>query len=123
MSDVEYVVSETTKLEARLRNELGATGSGLGGLFRNVNHYFENSDAAQEHLNIIAAERNEVVHEGRKNLENARAFGRAVGKFNRDITDAANVRNSVPFSQTVFPVFLFLLSLLFVLGVLLSMTD
>lgn len=123
MSDVEYVVSETTKLESRLRKELGATGNGLGGLYASTSRYFENSDAARRRLDTIVSERNKVVHDGRKNLENPGEFIRAVGKFNRDITDAANVRNSVPFLQAVFPVLLFLLALLFVMGALLGTAD
>ncbi len=120
MSDVEYVVGATTKLEARLRDELGATGRGLRSLYGSVSDRFENPGITAGYVDTISDERNDFVHNGRKNLKNPRRFSGAVRKLNRDITGAANRQNSTPFWQAFLPVLIFLLGLLFVFGAILT---
>jgi len=123
MSDVEYVVKETTKLENRLRNELDASkkANGLKKLFDSVRDDFEDPDRSEKYLDTIVKERNEFVHDGRKNLKDPRGFSRAVRNFNRDVNDAVNRRNSTPFLQAFLPLLLFLLAMFFAFGAILAM--
>lgn len=96
MSDLDYVIDVTTKLESRLRDELGAEGDGLVSRFRNVSHYFPDPKTAGDRADAIAVVRNEFAHDGRKFIDDPVEFRGWVRGFNQDISEAESIRNSRP---------------------------